>query len=66
MTLWNKLPDALVQKYTDSNGLLNEFALIFEVRTDMPLHYITFRRCAVAKPHESNTENMFSLSGRLL
>ena len=45
--------------------MLNEFALMFDARVDFPLHYITFRRCGVAKPHEGNTENMFSLSGRL-
>ena len=45
--------------------MLNEFALMFDARVDFPLHYITFRRCGVAKPHEGNTENMFSLSGQL-
>ena len=44
---------------------MNEFALIYCVRSSFPLHYIVFKQTASHLPHEGNSEQLFSRSGAL-
>ena len=62
---WTTLDRATVNKYKDADSLVNKFALMFELRAFFPLHYFLFRQTACHIAHEANTEQLFSLSGRL-
>ena len=46
-------------------GLINEFALIYNLRDSFPLHFVVFKQTAVHIPHEANVEQVFSTSGIL-
>ena len=46
-------------------GMLNEFVLMYTVRSKFPLHYTVFKQVSGHLPHEANTEQLFSLAGRL-
>ena len=48
-----------------SDGLVNEYALLYDVRHTFPLSFIVFRQAASHMYHEGNTENLFSWSGAL-
>ena len=65
VTQWKNLDRNLINKHKDKDGLVNEFALLYEVRLSFPLHYILFRQTASHIAHEANSERLFSLSGRL-
>jgi len=62
---WEKLPVTKTDEFIDSTGLLNEFALMFDLKTSFPLHYFVFRQTASHVPHEGGVENIFSRSGNL-
>jgi len=62
---WKVLPAETVGKYKDVDGLVDEFALLFSLREQFPLHCLLFKRLAADLPHEANAESTFSLSGRL-
>ena len=49
----------------DEDGLLNESALMWELRERFPLHFIAFKRTACHLPHEGNCEQVFSSAGNL-
>ena len=44
---------------------MNEFALLYHVPNQFPLHYIVFKQTASHIPHEGNSEQIFSRSGAL-
>ena len=51
-----------------NEGMLKEFALMYNVCKLFPLHYIVFKQVSVHLPHELNSEqtfSRFSLSGNL-
>ena len=54
-----------VLEYTDSDGIVNEFALVYRYRQSFPLHYVVFKQTASHLPHEGNSEQLFSRSGAL-
>ena len=63
--LWAALDLSRVKKHTGAEGLVNELALIFELKPDFPLHFSVFKQVSSHRPHEGNAETTFSLSGRL-
>ena len=62
---WSSLDKATILKHTDSAGIVNEFALLYDLRTSFPLHYIVFKQTASHIPHEGNSEQLFSRAGNL-
>ena len=56
---------ATILGHTDSAGIVNEFALLYDLRTSFPLHYIVFKQTASHLPHEGNSEQLFSRAGNL-
>uniref|UniRef100_A0A7S2I453 Uncharacterized protein n=1 Tax=Haptolina brevifila TaxID=156173 RepID=A0A7S2I453_9EUKA len=62
---WSKLDKALVKKFRDAAGIVNEFALLYEQCNNFPLHYTVFMQTASHLPHEGNTEQLFLRSGAL-
>jgi hypothetical protein len=62
---WSSLDKATILKHTDSAGIVNEFALLYDLRTSFPLHYIVFKQTASHLPHEGNSEQLFSRTGNL-
>ena len=65
MHRWEVLDRSVIQEFVDKDGLLNEFALLYKLRSNFPLHYVLFRQCASHLPHEANTEQLFSIAGSL-
>ena len=62
---WAALDKKIIREYTDDEGLVNEFALMYHLRQSFPLHYIVFKQTASHLPHEGNSEQLFSRSGAL-
>merc|ERR1711965_122750 len=54
-----------IDEFMDSDGIINEFALLYKQRRAFPLHYIVFKQVSSHLPHEANTEQLFSLAGNL-
>ena len=44
---WSSLDKATILEHTDSAGIVNEFALLYDLRTSFPLHYIVFKQTAL-------------------
>ena len=65
MRRWKDLSQDRIEPFTDGQGLINEFALMWNLRDSFPLHYIVFKQTAAHIPHEANVEQVFSLAGRL-
>ena len=65
MQRWKDLSCNRIEPFTDEQGLINEFALMWNLRESFPLHYIVFKQTATHIPHEANVEQVFSLAGRL-
>lgn len=60
---WEDLSDALIKRHTCAEtSLLNEFAMVSEVKTKAPLHYCLFRQVSSHLAHEGDTEQLFSIS----
>jgi hypothetical protein len=60
---WQDLSTALIKRHTCSEtSLLNEFALVSEIRLKVPLHYFVFREVSAHLCHEGNSEQLFSIS----
>ena len=57
---WKELSLDRIEPFTDDQGLVNEFALMWNVKDSFPLHYIVFKQTAVHIPHEANVEQVFS------
>jgi hypothetical protein len=63
---WKCMSLETVNKFKDKEtGMVNEFALLWAVRKDFPLHYFVFRQTASHLPHEGKVEQIFSLGGRV-
>ena len=62
---WANLDKQLIKEFRDDHGIVNEFALMYKVRDQFPLHYIVFKQTASHLPHEANSEQLFSRSGDL-
>ena len=58
-------PVSTIRKFKDDEGVVNEFALLYDVRDKFPLHYIVFKQTASHIAHEGNSEQIFSRSGAL-
>ena len=56
---------SLYEPFTDDQGLINEFALVWNLKDSFPLHFTVFKQTAVHIPHEANVEQVFSTSGIL-
>ena len=59
------LPDARVDHFRNDTGILNEFALMYDLKDAFPLHFTVFRQVSAHLPHEANTESIFSLAGNI-
>ena len=66
---WSKLDKAIVKKFRDDDGIVNEFALLYELRSKLPLHWIVFKQTASHLPAPARGEygarQLFSRSGAL-
>eukprot|EP00966_Prymnesium_polylepis_P086516 2002415-Prymnesium_polylepis.1 len=62
---WADLAQDRISPFTDEQGLVNEFALLWNLKDSFPLHYVVFKQTAVHIPHEANVEQVFSTSGIL-
>ena len=62
---WETLDKSLISEFTDSAGLVNEFALLYKLRTSFPLHFTIFKQVSSHLCHEANTEQLFSQAGKL-
>ena len=65
MQRWKALEKHIIDAETDSDGVVNEFSLLYKLRLSFPLHYRVFRQVSSHLCHEANTEQLFSLSGSL-
>ena len=45
-----------IEPFTDDQGLINEFALMYNVKDSFPLHYIVFKQTAVHIPDPARGE----------
>ena len=59
------LPDERVNRFRNEAGIVNEFALFYDLKDSFPLHYTVFRQVSAHLPHEANTESIFSIAGKL-
>ena len=48
-----------------SDGMLNDFKMMWEFRDRFPLHYMVFKQIGQHLPHEANIEQYFSRAGLL-
>ena len=48
---WKTIDRTTINKHKDEDGLVNEFALLYELRTLFPLHYFLFRQNSL--PHRA-------------
>ena len=62
---WANLDKQKIREYLDKDGIVNEFALVYNLRNSFPLHYIVFKQTASHLPHEGNSEQLFSRAGGL-
>eukprot|EP00966_Prymnesium_polylepis_P269885 6234860-Prymnesium_polylepis.2 len=50
---WKSMSLEMVNNFKDKEtGIVNEFALLWAMRKDFPLHYFVFRQTASHLPHE--------------
>ena len=63
--LWQAIPPAKVNEFRDDDGLVNEFALLWNVRIQFPLHFTVFKQVSSHMAHEGNSEELFSQAGNL-
>ena len=62
---WKNLDKVTIREFRDTEGLLNEFALLHKLRHTFPLHVIVFKQVSSHLAHEANSEQLFSRSGML-
>mmetsp|Transcript_67922 Transcript_67922/g.203086 ORF Transcript_67922/g.203086 Transcript_67922/m.203086 type:complete len:206 (-) Transcript_67922:12-629(-) len=62
---WKVLPAETVGKYKDVDGLVDEFALLFSLRKQFPLHFLLLRGLRLTCHTKQTLSRLFSLSGRL-
>ena len=63
--IWKAIGAETIDKFKDEDGLVDEFALAFSLREQVPVHFALFKQLAADLPHEANAESTFSLSGSL-
>ena len=57
-------PDSF-SEFVEDGSLLNEFAMMWELRERFPLHFIVFKQTVCQLSHEANVEQVFSRAGNL-
>ena len=57
---WKPLSPDSFSEFVDDGSLLNEFAMMWELRERFPLHFIVFKQTACHLSHEVNIEQVFS------
>ena len=62
---WERLSQDSLSKFVDDGSLLNEFAMMWELRERFPLHFVVFKQTACHLSHEANVEQVFSRAGNL-
>ena len=62
-TRWYASP--LIECFRKTDGLLDEFALVWVMRLRFPLHFFVFKQTASHLPFEANVERAFSVAGYL-
>ena len=63
---WKSISLETLSHYRDTEtGMINEFAFMWAVRKQYPLHFFVFKQTASHLPHEGNVEQIFSLGGRI-
>jgi hypothetical protein len=60
---WDRPSLDSFSEFVDDGSLLNEFALMWELRERFPLHFIVFKQTDLS--HEANVEQVFSRAGNL-
>jgi hypothetical protein len=63
--VWDNLAAERIDSFKDASGLIDEFKLMYAMRSEVPLHYFVFKQVSSHVAHEGNAEETFSLSGRL-
>ena len=62
---WSYLAPEELQQFYTTDGLLNEFKMLWHLRHRFPLHMVVFKLTACHLPHEANVERYFSRAGAL-
>lgn len=62
---WDGMGVKEYEKFISTDGLLNEFAMMWSIREAFPLHYIVFKQTASHLAHEAFVEQIFSRAGLL-
>ena len=62
---WKPLSPDSFSEFVDDGSLLNEFAMMWELRERFPLHFVVFKQTACHLSHEANVEQVFSRAGNL-
>jgi hypothetical protein len=57
-------PDSF-SEFVEDGSLLNEFAMMWDLRERFPLHFIVFKQTVCQLSHEANVEQVFSRAGNL-
>ena len=57
---WEQLDKKTIREFRDDEGIVNEFALLYHVRSAFPLHFAVFKQTAFHLSHEGNSEQLFS------
>ena len=60
ITRWKYIAPAELAEFRCTDGLLNEFKMMWKLRHRFPLHFIAFKQMACHLPHEANVEQYFS------
>jgi hypothetical protein len=62
---WEALKSNEIECFRKTDGLLDEFALVWVMRLRFPLHFFVFKQTAAHLPFEANVERVFSVAGYL-
>ena len=62
---WESLKSNEIECFRKTDGLLDEFALVWVMRLRFPLHFFVFKQTAAHLPFEANVERVFSVAGYL-
>jgi len=62
---WERLSPDSFSEFVDDGSLLNEFAMMWELRERFSLHFVVFKQTACHLSHEANVEQVFSRAGNL-
>jgi hypothetical protein len=62
MQQWSELPRSVVDNFRDSQGILDEFALMSDQKSKFPIHCVVFERTAPHLASEADCETFFALT----